>query len=140
MDPQADIAMLRAEVEGLKALVQSLSEAGGAAGKGFGPDVGLPITPIGGADYGAFRWDGEKIANCKFSFGRQVYGLQDVENATADGTWSLVIPHATPAQATVLLNTDQVTGLTQTVVPLFRVSAGAVVEDWRGMPTVPVRE
>ena len=40
----------------------------------------------------------------------------------------------------MLLNASQVTGLTQTVVPLFTVSDGEVTADWRGMPVVPVRE
>lgn len=127
---RSEIATLRAEMAGLSAVM-----AGGE-----GADVGLPITPLGGADYGAFRWEGDKITNCRFMFGRAVYEIAEVQDATADGTWSLLIPHAAPAQASVLLNASQTTGLTQTVVPLFQVSNGEIVADWRGMPVVPVRE
>ena len=138
MDLQAEIALLRAEVESLKAQCQM---AGDAARVGFGPDMGLPIAPVGGgAPQGAFRWEDGKITNCYFMFGREVYSLEDVANATAEGTWSLVIPHATPTQASVVRNTSEYTNLTKTVVPLFRVVNGEVTQDWRGMPVVPVRE
>lgn len=138
MEVEAEIASLRAELESLK---RQFTVAEGAAKGGFGPDMGQPIVPIGGgADYGAFRWEEGKITNCRFMFGRAVYVIADVQDATADGTWSLLIPHATPGQASVLLNASQVTGLTQTVVPLFTVSDGEVTADWRGMPVVPVRE
>ncbi len=138
MGVEAEIASLRAELESLKSQV---IVAEGEAKGGFGPVMGPPIVPIGGgADYGAFRWEEGKITNCRFMFGRAVYVIADVQDATADGTWSLVIPHAAPAQASVLLNASQTTGLTQTVVPLFQVSNGEIVADWRGMPVVPVRE
>lgn len=139
MEVEAEIASLRAELESLKSQV---IVAEGAAEGGFGPVMGPPIVPIGGggADYGAFRWEDGKITNCRFMFGRSVIHLDDVQDATADGTWWLVIPHAAPANASVLLNASQLTDLTQTVVPLFRVSNGEIVADWRGMPVVPVRE
>lgn len=138
MEVEAEIATLRAELESLKSQV---IVAEGEAKGGFGPVMGPPIVPIGGgADYGAFRWEDGKITNCRFMFGRAVYGIADVQDATADGTWSLLIPHGAPAQASVLLNASQTTGLTQTVVPLFQVSNGEIVADWRGMPVVPVRE
>ena len=136
-ETQAAIGTLKSEIASLRA--QIAADAKELAG-GEGADVGLPITPLGGADYGAFRWEDGKITNCRFMFGRAVYEIADVQDATADGTWSLLIPHATPAQASVLLNASQTTGLTQTVVPLFQVSNGEIVADWRGMPVVPVRE
>lgn len=138
MEVEAEIAALRAEVESLKS---QLVVASDQARDGFGPDVGLPITPIGGGGaYGAFRWEDGKITNCRFMFGRSVIHLDDVQDATADGRWSLLIPHAAPQNASVLLNASQSTDLTQTVVPLFQVSNGEIVADWRGMPVVPVRE
>lgn len=138
MEMEAEIAALRAELESLKSQV---IVAEGEAKGGFGPVMGPPIVPIGGgADYGAFRWEDGKITNCRFMFGREVISLDDVQDATADGTWYLVIPHATPAQASVVRNTNESTGLTQTVIPLMTVSDGEVTADWRGMPVVPVRE
>lgn len=140
MDEEARemIAALKGEITQLRA--EMASQAENRAG-GDGADVGLPITPIG-SEQGAFRFEGTKITQCRFMFGRQVYSLDDVSVAEgeADGTWSLLIPHATPAQASVVRNTNEATGLTQTVVPLFTVTNGEVAADWRGMPVVPVRE
>ena len=134
---QAEIAGLRAEVERIRALVESLSENGGG---GYGGEFGLPIETPAGETQGAFRWEGGKITKCAFMFGRQVFELEDVEDANEDGRWSLVIPHETPGGATVERNTGKNTNISQTVVPLFEVSNGVIVRDWRGMPVVPVRE
>ena len=134
MDPQAEIAMLRAELEALRAQVVDLQSAGG---DGFGPDMGLPLTPLGG-EQGAFRWEGDKITHCNFQFGRTVLSLGVVQ-ASGDGTYWLKVPHDTPAAASVV-TTQETSDLTKTVVPLFRVDDGEIAEDYRGMPVIPVRE
>lgn len=141
MDWMDEIVRLQAQIEQLRAKIESL-EARTEEGEGM-DDVFLRMETgggSGGADYGAFRWEDGKITNCRFMFGREVITLDDVQNATADGRWSLLIPHAAPENASVLLNASQSTDLTQTVVPLFRVSNGEIVADWRGMPVIPVRE
>ena len=135
-ETEAAIATLRSEIASLRAeMMAGEKEAGGE-----GADVGLPITPLGGADYGAFRFEDGKITNCYFMFGRTVIHLDDVQDATDDGTWYLVIPHETPEEASVARDRSGGTDFTQTVIPLFKVRDGAVTEDWRGMPVVPVRE
>ncbi len=136
-ETEAAIATLRSEIASLRAEIAAVANE--MAG-GDGADVGLPITPLGGADYGAFRWEDGKITNCYFMVGRHVQYIDDVQDATADGIWSLVIPHASAGQPSVVLNASQTTDLTQTVIPLFEVEGGRVTRDWRGMPVVPLRE
>ena len=134
MDLEAEIAALRAEVETLKA---GLSEARSSDPGGFGPDMGLPLTPLGG-EQGAFRWEGDKITHCNFQFGREVHSIGYVQ-ASGDGTYWLKVPHDTPARASVV-TTQETSDLTKTVIPLFRVEDGEIAEDYRGMPVIPVRE
>ena len=140
MEADGEIAALRAEVESLKTLVQELAAAGAGGGEGFGPDFGLPITPLGGDSQGAFRWEGDKITHCHFQFGR---GVQTVGNGTVqasgDGTYYLKIPHSQLANATIV-TTSESNDLTKTIIPLFKVESGEITKDYRGMPVVPVRE
>lgn len=133
--------MLRAEVEGLKALVQSLSEAGGAAGNGFGPDMGLPITPLGGETQGAFRWEGDKITQCHFYAAHGIHTLADVTVGAgeSDGTWYLNVSH--PASGPITGNVSKTAGANDddnTRIALFEIENGQVKKDYRGMPFIPI--
>lgn len=141
MDLEGEIARLRAEVESLKAKVDEAGSVDGGNVGGFGPDMGLPIVPIGGGgEYGTFRYEEGKITNCTYFFGRNVYTVSDVENVTP-GLWSLVVRHTNPSGGTVECNTAERTSLTQTVVPLFWLSEeGEVTIDYRGAPVITVRE
>ena len=142
MEADGEIAALRAEVESLKTLVQELAAAGAGGGEGFGPDFGLPITPLGGDSQGAFRWEGDKITHCYFQFGRQIYAVGNgTVQASGDAEYYLLIPHDYPSNATIV-TTTQGTGsdLTRTRLPHFQVSTGEIIKDYRGMPVVPARE
>ena len=136
-ETEASIAMLKSEIDALRvAMAEGAKEKVGGAGA----DVGLPLVPIGAANaQGAFRFEDGKITNCRFMFGRTVHTLADVQDATADGLWSLVVPHDKGAPQ-VVRDTSERTSLTKTVIPLFRVSEGEVTDDWRGMPCIPARE
>lgn len=138
MEADGEIAALRAEVESLKTLVQELAAAGAGGGEGFGPDFGLPITPLGGDSQGAFRWEGDKITHCNFQFGRAFHHLSDVQ-ASGDGTYYLKVPHDYPSHASII-TTNEFSDLTKTVIKLFQVSGGEIIDDYRGMPVIPVRE
>lgn len=100
----------------------------------------VPEYALGGVadDSGAFRFDGGSITHCNFMFGRTLYSLSDVENVT-DGRWCLVVPHSNPGGATVQVSSASSSD-TQTVVPLFTISGGEVVTDFRGMPSIAVYE
>ena len=137
MEVEAELAALRADVESLKS---QLVVAGDQARDGFGPDVGLPITPIGGGGaYGAFRWEGGKITHCNFYAAHAVVELQDVdvEEGQEDGTWYLNVPHANPQSATVSKTAGE-NDDDHTAVKLFTIENGEVKKDYRGMPFIPI--
>ena len=132
----AMVATLRSEIASLRSEMAGLAKdmAGGE-----GADVGLPITPLGGADYGAFRWEDGKITHCNFYAAHAVVELADVTVAQgqADGTWYLNVPHDTPRSATV----SKVAGENDddhTAVKLFTIENGEVKKDYRGMPFIPI--
>lgn len=131
--------MLRAEVANLKALVESLREAEGATG--FGPDLGLPLTPLGGETQGAFRWEGDKITQCHFYAAHGIHTLEDVTigEGQANGTWYLNVSH--PASGGITGSVSKTEGQNNddnTCIKLFKVENGEVTEDYRGMPFIPI--
>ena len=132
-----EFAALRAEVEGLKAQMTQLTQVDGG-GDGFGPDFGLPITPFGGDGGGAFRLEGDNITHCNFQFGRQIIHLSDVQ-LSGDGIYYLKVPHNSPMSASIVTQQES-SDLTKTVIPLFQLSNGEIIYDYRGMPVIPVRE
>lgn len=137
-----EFAALRAEVEGLKAQMQSLAQAqvdGG--GDGFGPDFGLPITPSGGGDsQGAFAVVDGKITNRHYMVARAVHTVSGNDPDAEDGSWYLVVPHANPGSATLTTSPSGMPGDTQTLIPLFTINNGKITADYRGMPLVMIRE
>lgn len=135
-ETEAAIGALRSEIASLRAeMAAGDKEMAG----GEGADVGLPIVPLGGADYGAFRFEGDKITHCNFYAAHAVVELQDVTVAEgeADGTWYLNVPHANPQGATVSKQAGQ-NNDDYTAVKLFTVQNGAVTKDDRGMPFIPI--
>ena len=136
-ETQAAIGTLRSEIASLRAEIAAAG-AGEMAG-GEGADVGLPITPLGGADYGAFRWEGGKITHCNFYAAHAVVELADVTvgQGQADGTWYLNVPHANPHRATVEKQAGQ-NDEDHTAVKLFTIENGEVKKDYRGMPFIPI--
>lgn len=90
------------------------------------------------------------ITNCRFMFGRKVIKIEDdyelptaeIDGRTtvADGVYSLIIPHEDPQDASVEPDTSEVSDDEQTVIPLFEYEDGSIVDDYRGMFTVPVYE
>ena len=87
---------------------------------------------------GAFQLESGKLINCHFMFGRSVYNVSDTP--IGDGTWNLVVPHANPANASIVNGSGGGTSNTQTVIPIFVISQGVIVADYRGMPCIPVYE
>lgn len=137
MGLQAEIALLRAEMESLRAAVMSAGEKGR---QGFGPDIGAPIVPVGGGDpQGTFRWEGDKITHCNFYAAHRVFPMPNVTVAAgqSDGTWYLNVPHGNPVAATVS-KTQGPNDDDNTCIPLFMVQDGEIVADYRGMPFVPI--
>ena len=138
MDLQAEIAVLRAELEALR---QQFADAQSAAGDGFGPDFGLPITPSGGGDVqGAFAVVDGKITNRHYMVARTVYSMSGTDPDAEDGTWYLVVQHASPGSATLTTSPSGITGDTLTVIPLYAIYNGEIRDDYRGMPFVMIRE
>lgn len=137
MGLEAEVAMLRAEVGQLRALVSEIASAKGNAG-GFGPDMGIPIVPVG-SEQGAFRFEGGKITHCNFNAAHAVVELADVTvgQGQADGTWYLNVPHANPQSATVEKQAGQ-NDDDHTAVKLFTIENGEVKKDYRGMPFIPI--
>ncbi len=125
---RSEIATLRAEMAGLNAVT-----AGGE-----GADVGLPITPLGGADYGAFRFEGTKITHCNFQAGQTIVELEDVEvEGNTDGTWWLRVNHNQLEESSVTRG-NLTSNVNQTAIKLFTVVNGAITKDYRGMPFIPL--
>lgn len=136
-DTTAEIAELRAEIAQLR--MEMLQAQSGDMAGGEGVDNGLPLVPIGGEPQGAFRIDDGKVVDCHFLFGRTTVTINDFP-LDGDGLYSLSIPHSSAGSATIVKNTSDINSLTQTIIPLFRISNGSVVVDYRGMPVIPVRE
>lgn len=105
-----------------------------------------------GETQGTFRWSAEyndraeryygTFKYCHFQFGRRTYMPTQSTWTIAipeDGcTFYLYIPHDTPAAA-VVVTQDAGNSLYATSVPLVEVDGeGNVVDDYRGMPVVPV--
>lgn len=135
---EAAIGALRSEIASLRA--EMAAGAREMAG-GEGADVGLPITPIGGADYGAFRWEGDKITQCHFYAAHGVVVLQDVEveEGGADGTWYLNVSH--PGGGSITGSVSKTEGQNNddnTCIKLFKIEDGEVTKDYRGMPFIPI--
>ena len=128
------VAQLRGKVEELQS---QLEESGGDSMDDLFLRIGNSSAG-GGSDYGAFRWEGDKITHCNFQFGRAFHHLSDVQ-ASGDGTYYLKVPHDYPSQASII-TTNESSDLTKTVIKLFQVSGGEIIDDYRGMPVIPVRE
>ena len=136
-ETQAAIGALKSEIASLRAEIAAAG-AGEMAG-GEGADVGLPINPLGGADYGAFRWEDGKITHCNFYAAHAVVELADVTvgQGQADGTWYLNVPHEAPHRATVSKTAGE-NDDDHTAVKLFTIENGEVKKDYRGMPFIPI--
>ena len=108
--------------------------ADSATGESFGGESG------GGESdrAGAFMLENGKFVNCNFMFGRTVYHISD-QTVGADGTYSLVIPHADPSSASIV-SSSQVSDDNKTVIPLIKVQNGIITEDYRGMPYIATYE
>lgn len=142
MEVEAEIMMLKAEVEWLKGQMKSEAQETAAeqVSEGWGPDFGLPIAQEGGGEtQGTFRWEGEKITHCSFYAGHQIYTLPDVavEAGQSEGIWYLNVPHANPQGATVS-RTEGSNDDDNTAIKLFNIVNGEVKNDYRGMPFVPM--
>lgn len=138
-----NIAELKQQVAALESRIgelesQSADADGGSPGGGIAPAEVL-MDDGGGEPQGAFRWDGEKITHCYFQFGRNVFSIPDVQ-ASGDGTYYLKVPHEYGGLNASIITTNESSDLTKTIVPLFEVSNGEIIRDYRGMPVVPVRE
>ena len=133
------IAAMRAEIASLRAEFAQAAAGGEKRAGGEGADVGLPLIPIGGADYGAFRFEGDKITNCNFYAMHRIIQLNDVtiEEGEADGTWYLNVMHSNLGAAKVEKeegdNDDD-----NSSIKLFEIENGQVKKDYRGMPFIPI--
>ena len=137
------LAQLEMKIEGLRAQLAEMARAASSAAEmaaGGGSDVA--VRPLEGQPGRAFDYGVEgtecKFVNCCFQFGRTVYTIAD-QTANADGTYYLVIPHATPQNASVVASNPG-TDDTATCIPLITVQDGRITADYRGMPVVPVYE
>lgn len=135
---EAAIGTLRSEIVSLRA--EMAAGAREMAG-GEGADVGLPITPLGGADYGAFRWEGDKITQCNFYAAHGIHTLADVQvgEGQANGTWYLNVSH--PASGGITGSVSKTEGQNndeKTCIKLFEIENGQVKKDYRGMPFIPI--
>lgn len=97
-----------------------------------------PTLSVAPKERGAFAVDFSTmtVTNCHFQLGRNGTLCAAPDRVISDGTWYVVIPHSAPSSA-VVSDTPQ-TDADTTSIPLFRISAGEVVEDYRGMPIVPM--
>ena len=136
MDQQAEMALLRAEIEALRA---QIADVRADCGGGFGPDMGLPLTPVGGDPQGAFAVVDGKITNRHYMVARTVHTVSGNDPDAEDGTWYLVVQHSS-GSATLTTSPSGMTGDTQTLIPLFTISNGKITADYRGMPLVMIRE
>lgn len=138
-ETEGEIAALRAKIEALEAQLAWTAAGEEKLAGGEGADVGLPLTPLGGADYGAFRFEGGKITHCNFYAAHAVVELADVTvgQGQADGTWYLNVPHANPQSATVEKQAGQ-NDDDHTAVKIFTIENGEVKKDYRGMPFIPI--
>lgn len=137
-ETEAAIASLRNEIQSLRA--EMWAGAKEMAG-GDGADVGIPLTPIGGSDYGAFRFEGNKITNCHFYAAHGIVELQDVQvgEGQANGTWYLNVSH--PAGGGITGSVSKTAGQNNddnTCIKLFEIENGEIKKDYRGMPFIPI--
>lgn len=138
-ETEGEIAALRAKIEALEAQLAWTAAGEEKLAGGEGADVGLPLTPLGGADYGAFRFEGDKITNCNFYAMHRIIQLNDVtiQEGEADGTWYLNVMHSNLGAAKVEKeegdNDDD-----NTSIKLFEIENGQVKKDYRGMPFIPI--
>lgn len=86
---------------------------------------------------GAFAFNGGVVSNCHFMLGRTgpVYTLP--AQSLGDGMWYLNIPHSNPSGASLSLSGGSAS-YNSTSIPLFSISGGKVVADYRGMPIIPM--
>lgn len=126
---------------------QMLQQSVGAGDAGEGGSQDAATRPLDGQpgrafEYGVVGTDC-KFVNCKFQFGRVVHAIED-QTANDDGTYYLVIPHANPGSAVVIMLEDEEeseeSDYTVTKIPLITVQDGRITQDYRGMPVVPVYE
>ena len=94
----------------------------------------------GGDGGGAFAVVDGKITNRHYMVARTVHTMSGDDPDADDGTWYLVVQHATPETATLTRSPSGLTNDTQTVIPLFTISNGEIADDYRGMPFVMIRE
>ena len=94
----------------------------------------------GGDGGGAFAVVDGKITNRHYMVARTVHTMSGDDPDADDGTWYLVVPHASPGSATLTTSPSGVTGDTQTVIPLYTIYNGEITDDYRGMPLVMIRE
>lgn len=131
------VAQLRSKVEELEGL---LEEARGDTMD----DVFLHMKNgpvIGGGDVqGAFAVVDGKITNRHYMVARTVYNMSGSDPDATNGTWYLVVPHAATSSATLTTSPSGITNDTQTVIPLFTIYNGEIIDDYRGMPIVMIRE
>lgn len=90
------------------------------------------------------------VVNCRFMFGRRVVILEEdfvlpsheEGGATVvdDGKYYLIIPHEDPDDAFIADDPGDGNDDVTTVIPLFEYSGGELVDDYRGLPTIPVYE
>ena len=101
---------------------------------------------VGGAQAdrdGVFRIENGKFTNCHFMFGRAVVSLLDTPLG-GDGKYYLVVNHANVSASAITRiedeENDPENDYTKTYVPLVWIANGFIVDDYRGMPVVPVYE
>lgn len=148
-----DIGALKAEIAALSEQLTQLASAvyliagenGGEVSEGISDDHDMfqDVVPVlgggGGKSYGAFRIKDGKIVDKFYMVSRGVYSVSGEYNATA-GTWSLVVPHNSFGNA-YLTTQGGITDDVQTVIPLYTLNdSGEIVQDYRGMPFVMLRE
>lgn len=91
------------------------------------------------------------VTNCRFMFGRRVVVIEDDfllpttsdgdgGEMIADGRYYLVIPHEDPDDAYIADDPGDGNNDMTTVIPLFEYEDGEIVDDYRGLPTIPVYE
>ena len=143
MSEESEIARLESRISELETMVIGLiaekSENASDSYAGNYTDIPEQVLDIGVSDYGAFRWDGEKITHCYFQFGRGVFSIPDVQ-ASGDGTYYLKVPHEYGGLNASIITTQESSDLTKTIIPLFKIEDGEITKDYRGMPVIPVRE
>lgn len=146
-----DIERLRGEIAALRAEIAQVAQAvtiladdqAVSASDGGDEDSWQDVVPViggGGEAQGAFAVVDGKITNRHYMVARTVHNMSGNDPDAEDGTWYLVVPHASPGSATLTRNPSGYTDDTQTVIPLFTIVNGKITADYRGMPLVMIRE